>query len=84
LFSKFQRLVDKHDKYSADISAYHDACLKSFLCISDMSEYLKPAAAIALPYVGGAIGSVISRKNISQWYEVSIKIYHILGSDYAG
>lgn len=35
----------------------------------EMSEYLKPAAAIALPFLGGAAGSVISRTNISQWYE---------------
>ncbi|XP_062607543.1 translocator protein-like [Saccostrea cucullata] len=34
-----------------------------------MSEYLKPAAAIALPYVGAAFGSLISRRNISTWYE---------------
>lgn len=39
--------------------------------VTEMSEYLKPAAAIALPFVGAAAGAVVSRKNIKTWYEVS-------------
>ena len=39
--------------------------------VTEMSEYLKPAAAIALPFLGGAAGAVVSRKNTKTWYEVS-------------
>lgn len=48
----------------------------------EMSEYLKPAAAIALPFLGGAAGSVISRTNISQWYEVSYMSNQVCGLCY--
>ncbi|RUS84024.1 hypothetical protein EGW08_008202 [Elysia chlorotica] len=34
-----------------------------------MSDYMKPAAAVILPFVGGFAGGIVTRKNIPTWYE---------------
>ena len=36
-----------------------------------MSDYLAPALGIGLPFIGGAAGSIITKKNVKTWYRVS-------------
>lgn len=38
-----------------------------------MSEYLKPAAAVILPNLGGIAGGFITKRAIPNWYEVRLK-----------
>jgi len=33
-----------------------------------MSDYLAPALGIGLPFIGGAAGSIITKKNVKTWY----------------
>ncbi|GFR78069.1 translocator protein isoform X1 [Elysia marginata] len=45
-----------------------------------MSDYVRPAAAIGLPFVGGIAGSFISKSNIPNWYEAFVDIVALWGA----